>query len=81
MQHPGHLVARQNKQAVQARLTELCAQAGAPDPQALGNQLHLIMDGAFMAARLYGVENPARNVGQYAEQMIMCALGKPALSE
>ncbi len=37
---------------VRALLTELAAQAGAPDPGALARQLHLLYEGASQSARL-----------------------------
>lgn len=53
--HPGDLV----EQATQAYrrwvrdlLTELAAQAGAPEPEALARQLHLLYDGTAQAARM-----------------------------
>jgi len=37
---------------VRALLTELAAQAGAPDPGALARELHLLYDGSGQSARL-----------------------------
>jgi AcrR family transcriptional regulator len=37
---------------IRALLTDLAGQAGAPDPAGLGRQLHLIYDGAGLAARM-----------------------------
>ena len=71
--HAGHNVACQNKQAVQARLLSLCERMGAKNPQALANQLYLMMDGAFMAVRMYGVNNPANDIGDFARQLVECA--------
>ena len=34
------------------RQLDLAEQAGAPDPKALGRQLHLLYDGAALAARM-----------------------------
>jgi AcrR family transcriptional regulator len=58
-EHPGHLAARQHKQAVLDRLRELAREAGAPKPAALAGELLLIMDGAFAAARMFGASSPA----------------------
>jgi len=69
-EHPGHRVAVANKRAVQARLLEMCQQMGAVNPSRLANQLHLMMDGAFAAVRVFGVENPAADVGEQAEALI-----------
>jgi AcrR family transcriptional regulator len=72
--HPGRQIALANKEAVRARLLELCDQAGAPDGQQLADQLFLLMDGAFMAVRLFGADNPAAHVGDLAAYVINCAL-------
>lgn len=71
--HPSHAVAVQNKEAVRARLLALCTDMDAKNPQALANQLYLMMDGAFMSSRMYGVNNPANDVGDFARQMVACA--------
>src|SRR6201999_3402464 len=44
--HPARRFARDYKQAVAARLTETAREAGAPDPERLGEQLALLLDGA-----------------------------------
>ncbi|MCL4253565.1 MAG: TetR/AcrR family transcriptional regulator [Anaerolineae bacterium] len=72
--HPSHEVARQNKELVRARLSALCHAMGAKNPDALASQLYLMMDGAFMAVRMYGVDNPANRVGEFARQMVAGAM-------
>ena len=67
-------MARQNKEAVRARLSALCHAMGAKNADALANQLYLMMDGAFMAVRMYGVDNPANRVGEFARQMVAGAI-------
>jgi AcrR family transcriptional regulator len=68
--HPGHQVAIKHKQAVLARLTVLAEAAGAADPRGLASQLLVLMDGAFMAVRLFGPSNPAENVAQTAQALV-----------
>jgi AcrR family transcriptional regulator len=68
--HPGHQVALEHKQAVHARFQELGRQAGAGTPEKLADQLLLLMDGAFMAVRMFGVNNPASHVAEAAEALI-----------
>ena len=70
--HPGHQVALAHKQSVRARFNQLAEEAGAPQPQALANALLLLMDGAYMAARMYGAspDSPAANVAETARQLI-----------
>ena len=53
--HPGDLVeqaAEAYRRWVRALLTELAARAGAPEPEALARQLHLLYDGSGQAARM-----------------------------
>lgn len=72
-EHPGHQIAIRNKGSVRSRLRALSAEAGARDPELLGDQLLLLMDGAFMAVRLFGVHNTAERVGTMASHAIDAA--------
>jgi AcrR family transcriptional regulator len=56
-EHPAHVVVRQEKLAVAARLAELARQAGARDPEQLGEQLALLYDGA--ASRAVALDDPS----------------------
>lgn len=55
-EHPARVRAREYKQAVAARLTETAREAGAGDPQLLGEQLALLLDGASARTRTLGTE-------------------------
>ncbi len=68
--HPGHQVALEHKLLVRARFYELAQQAGAHAPNTLADQLLLLMDGAFMAVRMYGINNPATHVAEAARALI-----------
>jgi AcrR family transcriptional regulator len=68
--HPGHRVAVSHKNRVRRRFTTLARQAGLADPDGLGNQLLLLMDGAWVAARMYGPHNPARGLASTAQALI-----------
>jgi AcrR family transcriptional regulator len=70
LEHPGHRVALEHKQAVRTRLRELATQAGAYQPDVLADQLLLLMDGAFLQARMFGPTNPAAHVAQAAATLI-----------
>lgn len=72
-QHSGHQVALANKQALRARFRQLAAQAHLPEPEALGDHLCLLMDGAFMAVRLFGIDNPARNIQTSVAHLLQLA--------
>jgi AcrR family transcriptional regulator len=68
--HPGHQVSLEHKQAVRAHFRDLAGAAGANAPDVLADQLLLLMDGAFMAVRMYGTDNPAAHVAAAAEALI-----------
>jgi AcrR family transcriptional regulator len=50
--HPARVYARDYKNALAARLTETAREAGATNPQQLGEQLALLLDGASARSRL-----------------------------
>ena len=60
----------EHKTAVLGRLLDLAQQAGASDPPALADQLLLLMDGAFVAAGMFGTRSPAAHVGTAAATLI-----------
>lgn len=68
--HPGHNVAVKHKQAVRQRFQELAQQAGLTTPQRLADHLLMLMDGAFMAVRMFGADNPAAHVSEAAAILI-----------
>lgn len=67
---PGHQVALDHKQSARARFRQLAEEAGARQPEVLADGLFLLMDGAYMAARMFGAspDNPAGNVAEVARQ-------------
>jgi len=69
-EHPGHRVALAHKQAVLARLRALAREAGLRAPEALAEQLLLLMDGAWVAARMFGPRNPGEQVAAAARALI-----------
>jgi AcrR family transcriptional regulator len=69
-EHPGHRVALAHKQAVRARLGTLAEHAGLRQPEDLADQLLLLMDGAWVAARMFGPHNPAVQVAAAARALI-----------
>jgi AcrR family transcriptional regulator len=54
---------------------ELAAEAGAPDPDGLGRQLHLVYDGAQLAARMDHEATVAATARTTAEILLDAALG------
>jgi len=69
-EHPGHRVALAHKQAVRARLRTLAEHAGLREPDDLADQLLLLMDGAWVAARMFGPRNPGAQVAAAARALI-----------
>jgi AcrR family transcriptional regulator len=59
LDQPGHQVALAHKQKVRARLQSLAQAAGAKDYEQLGDQLLLLLDGAFASKRVFrSAESP-----------------------
>jgi AcrR family transcriptional regulator len=54
--HPARVRARDYKTSVAARLTEAAREAGAADPDLLGEQLALLLDGASVRTRALGTD-------------------------
>jgi len=67
-----HQVALEHKLSVRDRFNQLATEAGARQPEALANALLLLMDGAYMAARMFGAspDSPANSVARAARQVI-----------
>jgi hypothetical protein len=57
--------------------TDLAEQAGAPDPVSLGRQLHLVYDGAGLAARMdHGDPSIAQPAREAAQALLEAALSR-----
>ncbi len=70
LDYRGHQVALAHKQALIERFRRLAEQANLRDPAALANQLLLLMDGAWVSARMFGSANPATEVAAAAQALI-----------
>jgi AcrR family transcriptional regulator len=51
---PAHVLASQNKQAIEDFVGDLAAEAGASDPQGLARELCLVMEGAYVTRQVTG---------------------------
>jgi AcrR family transcriptional regulator len=69
-EHKGHRVALDHKRQVLDRLAGLARDAGLRDPDDLASQLLLLMDGAWVAARVFGPGNHAATVAGAANALI-----------
>jgi AcrR family transcriptional regulator len=56
-QHPARQLAHDSKKAVAARFAEAAREAGATDPEQLGEQLALLLDGASARTRVLNTES------------------------
>lgn len=61
-EHPARRVATAHKQEMRRRLAGIVERMGIPDPQSVGSQLALVLDGAFMSAPLGAGEHVARTL-------------------
>lgn len=75
-EHPANRIALAHKTAVLERLGDLGAQAGSGDPDALAAQLLLLMDGTFVASRVFRSSSPAAHVGPAAAALIKSATSR-----
>ena len=68
----GHQVALEHKQSVLARFRQLAEEAGASQPDALAAALFLLMDGGYVAARMFGASttSPVANLAEAARHLI-----------
>ncbi len=73
--YPGHKVAMEHKQSVRKRFYQLAREAGAKEPSVLADQLFLLMDGAYMASRMFGPKNPATHLAEAAQVLIHSSCG------
>lgn len=55
-EHPARVITRDYTRALAARLTETAREAGATDPEQLGEQLALLLNGASARSRVLGTD-------------------------
>jgi AcrR family transcriptional regulator len=68
--HPAHRVALAHKKAVRSRLRDLARQARLRDPETVADMLLVLMDGAWVAVRMFGPKNPGVSVARAASTLI-----------
>lgn len=67
---PPHRAAATHKAAMLFRFRRLCRAGGLADPETTAQQLLLVMEGAYAAARTYPGRNPGRDVGRAADAIL-----------
>ncbi len=60
--HPGRKVAEANKRELRRRLIALSEALGARDPESLGEQLLLLIEGAYSSSQTFGPDGPTRQL-------------------
>lgn len=68
--HAGHQVALEHKESVRTKFRQLAKEMGAKKPDVLADQLYLLMDGAYMASRMFGTKNPAAHLADAARILV-----------
>jgi hypothetical protein len=68
--HPARKIALAHKQQILDRFTALGHEARLRSPETLASQLLLLMDGAWVAARIFGPKSPAARVADAARALI-----------
>lgn len=78
--YPGHRVALEHKQAVRERFRTLAAEAGARQPEAAADALFLLLDGAYLAARMFGPapNSPAHHLTEAARAILDAQCSDPS---
>ena len=74
-QHPARVVVAAHKAAFLALLTETAAEAGAPDPALLGQQLAVVFEGATALSTSLGSLDPIDHARSIADLLIAGAIG------
>ncbi len=69
-EHPARRVAVANKRKVRERLVDLARRMGARDPEALGDGLQLLLEGAYVSSQMLGPEGPVRHLADVAARLI-----------
>jgi len=72
----GHQVALEHKRSALKRFKQLSEEASAQKPDAMAHALFLLMDGAYVSARMFGVSpgNPSVHLVEAARQIIKAYL-------
>jgi AcrR family transcriptional regulator len=70
LNHPGHRAALEHKKQVLARFKELAKAAKLHQPSTVAEQLALLLDGAWNAARMFGAGSHAKQVADAAKAIM-----------
>ena len=73
--HPARCVIEQMKTAQRERLTGLCREAGASEPERLADELILLIEGARVCCQSFGPGGPSAHAVRIGEDLIKASLG------
>lgn len=73
--HPGRQVVIQYKAEQRRRLRELCREAGARNPDQLGDALMLLLEGSYVSGLVFSNEGPGSVAADAARTLIAAHLG------
>ncbi|MER6441595.1 TetR/AcrR family transcriptional regulator [Streptomyces sp. NPDC001185] len=76
-QHPANRVAVTHEQRVRDWMRDLAADACAPDPDQLADDLVLVLNGVYVTATVLGPQGPAQRTGELARRLIWAACDEP----
>ncbi len=78
LEDPIHAACAEHKRLLLGTLRRLASEAGAAEPEALAQQLNLLVEGATVTAQMSGGTEPARHARAAAETLLRAALGPQA---
>lgn len=76
-QHPANRVAVTHEQRVRRWMRDLAADACAPDPEQLADDLVLVLNGVYVTATVLGPQGPAQRTAELARRLIWTACDEP----
>jgi AcrR family transcriptional regulator len=78
---PAHMAAAANKLAIEALVSQIAARAGARDPDALSEDICLVMEGAYVASQVHGAAHAAEIARRTGYALIDHSLPRAARAE
>ncbi|MFH5927101.1 TetR/AcrR family transcriptional regulator [Roseomonas xinghualingensis] len=73
-QHPARKVADTYKRRMRDTLRRICAEAGASDPEMVGDALMMLVEGAFSSAAYLGASEAAASLERAGQKLLASAL-------
>ena len=74
--HPARTIPVRNKAELRSRVREMARGMGGANPDALGDGLLLLIEGAYVSVHLFGTEGPARSLVENARRLIQASLAR-----